>query len=542
MIQKNLLSSLGVLIALGLCPIANAQLTITSATFMIQAGAVVTVQGDINSNVSIQGPGKVLLNGTANQNINMGGNIIPNLELNNPANVTLTSNLQIGSSLVFDSGKIEVSSDTALLAYGATTYGMGANKFFETQGTGYVLQSVVKDSSVVIPVGTGSNYTPVAITTSGSSYSSATVGAQAVGVSDPNKHPRTESYLTVYWPVSTKGVTGGTTSGIGTYVNPALVVGTQSDLRGMFWNGSYWSLNGGNQVGNTAGATIGSTGQLYAMNRFLLLGNSKVFLQAAYNSGTGVMNDKLRQTATYVAGNPPTGNLLPASDPYRTPPYSTYFTQVNDVVIETAASTVFYDQANANKNVVDWVFLQLRNTATSGNTVLQTRSALLLRDGSIVDIDGVSPVYFKNLDTAAYVVTVMHRNHLPITIKPGVDSVALGLTGTMACDFTTKVSSKVLGTAGTNYYNNGTLNMMFGGNANINSNVKANGSANDVSYILGTLLGGNSAGILSGVYSSGDVNMDRNVKANGSLNDGSYIFGTILNGNLAGIASQILPN
>src|ERR1700748_1357905 len=76
-------------------------------------------------------------------------------------------------------------------------------------------------------------------------------------------------------------------------------------------------------------------------------------------------------------------------------------TEFNSVA-ETIDPTVLNDQAVAANNIVDWVFIELRNTTTPGNAVQQTRSALLQRDGDIVDIDGVSPIYFKDIDPNNY--------------------------------------------------------------------------------------------------------------------------------------------
>ena len=46
--------------------------------------------------------------------------------------------------------------------------------------------------------------------------------------------------------------------------------------------------------------------------------------------------------------------------------------------------------------IVDWVFVELRNA--SGNTVVDSRAALLQRDGDVVDVDGVSPLRFTQVD------------------------------------------------------------------------------------------------------------------------------------------------
>src|SRR4029079_5491474 len=102
------------------CNMASAQLFIDQATFTIQAGATVTVQGDVTSNTDIQGTGKLVLKGSANQNVNMGGFTIPNLEMDNAANVTLTGNLKIGTSLLFTNGKILLGANNLTLADVAT--------------------------------------------------------------------------------------------------------------------------------------------------------------------------------------------------------------------------------------------------------------------------------------------------------------------------------------------------------------------------------------------------------------------------------------
>ncbi|MBI3882701.1 MAG: hypothetical protein HY305_00330 [Sphingobacteriales bacterium] len=526
--------------------VINAQLIIDNATFVIQSNATVSVQGDITSNIDITGAGKVLLNGTANQNINTGGFAIPNLEINNAANVTLTGNAAVTTSLLFTSGKIKLGSNNITLAAGCTSSGMGTNKFLETDGTGTVKRLFTADASNVIsPVGVGSDYLPVSLTNTGSTYSTASIAVQAKGVVDPNRYPRTQSYLTAYWPIVKTGITGGTTSAVGTYVDPTKVTGTEADIKGMFWNGSAWSLTGGNQntASNTVGATINNTsGELYGMNTFVLL-NAKVFLQGAYNTGSGLMDDKLRNSAaptTYNVGVFPASNLLPLSDPYRTAPYNTIFTHVNNTTAETTTTTVLQDQAVATDNIVDWLFVELRNTATSGNTVLQTRSVLLQRDGDIVDVDGVSPVYFQNNAPGTFVITVKHRNHLPISINPTVTTQALSLSPNTSLDFTTTSTGNVLGTANTNYYNNGTKNFMYAGNANINNNVKMSGSGNDGSYILGTILSNDVTKSLND-YNVGDVNMNRITKYSGAGNDGSYILSTPLNNVTTAIKSQILP-
>src|SRR5690606_23518470 len=148
-----------------------------------------------------------------------------------------------------------------------------------------------------------------------------------------------------------------------------------------------------------------------------------------FDAATSLMTDRLRTTSgTNTPGNPAVARLIPLSDPYRTAPYSTFFAHTGNPIVETAAESVFNDQTNANDNMVDWVFVELSNKVSNTHASLtQTRAALLQRDGDIVDIDGVSPVYFKNGDVSNnYVITVKHRNHLGISSNPAT-ALSLGL-------------------------------------------------------------------------------------------------------------------
>jgi hypothetical protein len=532
----------------------KAQLTISSgAIFNIQSGAFVTVQGDVTSSADITGTGNLILKGTANQNVNMNGFVIPNLEMDNAANATLTGNTKITNSVLFTNGKILVGNNTATLAAATTATGMGTSKFFETNGTGFVRRELAGDiSGSVMPVGAGTDYLPVAITNTGSTYASASIGVQAVGTSSTNKHVRTESFLLAKWPIDKVGITGGTTNAVGTYVDPR-VVNTEADIRGIYWNGTNWSLTGGSQntVANTVGADIASnTGELYGMNKFILL-DSKVFLQGAYNAGTGLMNDLLRTNLVYVPGTAPapgTVNLLPTSDPYSNNAQynaNTNFARVANTPTETVTGTAFNDQVIPADNIVDWVFLELRNTTTPGNTVLQTRSALLQRDGDIVDIDGVSPVYFKNVDAASYTVFVKHRNHIGMAINPAVYTQALALIPNTKLNFSAPAfASNLIGTAGPNFFNNGTINMMYAGNVNGNASLRWNAPSSDKDFLLSSplILNALSATVLSNVYNAGDVNLNRGVRWNAPNSDKDYILSTPLGGLSATVRNQaIIP-
>lgn len=508
----------------------SAQLFVDNATLFIQTGATVTVQGDVTSNVDIQGPGKVLLKGSANQNVNMNGFTIPNLEIDNTANATLTGNARIGTSMLFTNGKIIQGNFNMRLADVATTSGGGAGKFFETTGTGQLLKEVSSNlTNYVMPLGIGSSYYPASITTSGT-YASAAVGTQAKNGSDPNKHPRSTDYLNLYWPITRTGVTG-TVNASGNY--NANFTGVESDLRGIFWNGTRWVLAGGaiNTATDDASAPVTTNGDLYAMNRFLLT-RLKAFLQGAFN-GTD-MNDNLR------AGT----NLIPLSDPYRSAPYNATYTHVNNPVVEVANATVFNNAALTGDNIVDWVYLELRDNSgvNPGANIIQTRAAFVQRDGDVVDIDGVSPVYFKNLDAGTtYTVAVRHRNHLGIATDPVANLQTLDEgTPASATDFTTMTDAQIFGTAAAYTTSAGKV-LLWGGNANFNTNSRFNGLNNDKDYLLSNILGGNSGSVINNTYSAGDLNMNRNARFNGLNNDKDFLLSTVLAGGSGTVRTQALP-
>lgn len=516
-----------------------AQLFINGGTFFIDVGAVVSVQGDVTSNIDITGTGKLLLNGTAAQNLNMGSHTIPNLEVNNTNNAVLTGACRIGSTMVFTNGKVWAGNYNFLLGASATVTGAGAGKFVTTNGTGFCQKEVTADfAALILPVGVGADYLPVSLTNSGSTYSSAIVGARALSSAYPTpiRPVRTESYLTAYWKVTKSGVTGGTLSGTATYVD-SRITGTEADLRAMSYNGTTWSLTGGSQNNgaNTITATLGAAStDLYAMNRFLLI-RPKTFLQGAYNSGTGLMSDLLRNgSGAYTPGTVPASNVVPTTDPYRSAPYNTTFTHVSNAVAETVTAQAFQDKNVADSNVVDWVFCELRNP---GSTVVQTRAALVLSNGAIVDIDGVSPLYFKNVDAGSYTIAVRHRNHLGISSNPA-NPVALSLTAANY-DFTT--SATLNGTPGVAYTVINAKNVMWGGNANSNTVTNYSGLNNDRIYVLNTLLGGNPIATITNTYSAGDVSMNRTVSYSGLNNDRIFILNSVIGGNALGSQTQQLP-
>ena len=522
----------------------NGQVNIVSGTQVyLHTGSSVVIKGDFTTGSNIAGPGKIILNGTAVQHCNTNGLALNNLAIDNAAGVELDADLIINNQLEFSQGKIKVNDHALIFGTAATISGQANGKFIETNGAGYVQKNIGSNlTDFQVPVGNGNAYNPLKINTTGT-FNNAFVTIQSKDIAHPSKHIRSTDYLKHYWHISQSGITG-TLNASGNYNDANSISGDENFLRGIFWNGTAWSLAGSNinTTTNEAGATIAGDGDLYAMNKFIL-SKPKMFLQGAYNVATSLMDDKLRNPGTYSPGNFPSGNLLPLNDPYRNTPLSASFTHINNPVAESIVNNVLNDQADAAKNIVDWVFLELRNNdlASPGANVVQTRTALLRRNGEIVDVDGISPVYFKNIDANNnYTLVVRHRNHIGIATDPVANLQTIDLSGNSATDFTVMNDAQLFGNNVAFAVNTGKT-LLWAGNINANNNIRYNGPANDRDYLLSTILSGNQGTILTDVYSIGDINMNRVVRYNGPANDRDYLLATPLTNNQGTIRTESLP-
>src|ERR1043165_10123419 len=127
--------------------LSYAQMVIQSgATVYLESGAKLTVQGDLTSSASIQGPGTVVMKGTRLQNITMGGNTIPNLEIDNTSNVTLSgSSTRIGTNLLFTNGKLLTGTQHLIIGITATITGANSSRFVWTDATGMLRKEITGD-------------------------------------------------------------------------------------------------------------------------------------------------------------------------------------------------------------------------------------------------------------------------------------------------------------------------------------------------------------------------------------------------------------
>lgn len=170
------------------------------------------------------------------------------------------------------------------------------------------------------------------------------------------------------------------------------------------------------------------------------------------------------------------------------------------------------------QRVVDWVVVELRNKNNPAQ-VLATRSALLRRNGTIVDDDGISDVAFEGMPSDNYYVAVRHRNHLGVMTAAAIP---LSATATLK-DLTNGSVALAGGTASTELI--GTTRCLWPGDANFNGAVSYTGVANDRDPVLVRIGSAVPTAVYTG-YALEDLNMDGSVKYTGAANDRDLILPT----------------
>lgn len=126
-----------------------------------------------------------------------------------------------------------------------------------------------------------------------------------------------------------------------------------------------------------------------------------------------------------VAMNASLNSILPATQPYNTPPFN--YTGTENV------------PSIPSPNIVDWVLVELRKPATgqgsdaSSGTIIGRKAGFLLNTGVVVDLDGATPIAFDISKQGASFITIRHRNHLGVMSN----LVPSDTIGTFANDFST---------------------------------------------------------------------------------------------------------
>jgi hypothetical protein len=172
--------------------------------------------------------------------------------------------------------------------------------------------------------------------------------------------------------------------------------------------------------------------------------NLKTFLQGPFY--LNAMNTTLNSS-----------DYIPLSQPYNQPPW-------NYNGSESVPSGYF----KTHSNIVDWVLIEFR-TGTNASTIIDRKVSFLKDNGTIVNIDGTSSLYF-NIPKGDYYIVIYHRNHVPIMTS---NSTSLDYVSVLY-DFTSSQSKaygiNAMANLGIGYFG------MFAGDANGNGQVQNNDS------------------------------------------------------------------
>lgn len=126
----------------------------------------------------------------------------------------------------------------------------------------------------------------------------------------------------------------------------------------------------------------------------------RVYLQGAHASGNVDGSPNGMRTDLRTMG------LLPLTQPYAD-------RRFDGTAMDYDGSESVLQSVLDTQQVVDWVVVGLRNR-TSDRADVYRRAGLLMWDGSVRDLDGVSVLRMPSVPAGDYYVAVYHRNHLPV--------------------------------------------------------------------------------------------------------------------------------
>ena len=241
--------------------------------------------------------------------------------------------------------------------------------------------------------------------------------------------------------------------------------------------------------------------------------NIKVFLQGPLlnPANPGLMNDILR-----------TDGKLPMSSPYSD------LASINASVLNDGGTS---GTGLVSDDIVDWIWIEIRDSLDNGN-VINSRSALIQRDGDVVALDGISEFIIPAM-TNSYYVVVKHRNHLGV-----MTSSPLALSVTPSNINFTSNTTPTFGSNAQVQLLSGSM-ALWAGDSNGMGEVRYSGSNNDSNLIKDYVLadpanGFNSVTFPSSGYLLEDTNLNGFAKFSGSGNDSNYIKDNVLNHPLNG--------
>ena len=413
----------------------NAQLYNNGATITVQNNAYITVMGELQNNTgTITNDGKIevqgsftnnatynstaaedslIFKGTGNSIFKSGGATINYLTLNKTAAadfVTLNGNALIGKKLDFLSGSF-TTDPIANPAYkvispitAAYTFAAGTEIIGSVQRTGWAngAANVFNQTHMLVTTNAGTAPTDVTVT----------MIPQTAG-GDPTQ---TEREVKRKYTFAQTGGSAFTADIRYAYQISELNTNTEANL-------VPWKLVSGEWNGLTTGATrdvVTHYVNYTAIPAADLLQEWKLAdPNYTFNVNAnlrGAWNGTVMTTAMNTAG------IIPLAQPYNVTPFS--YTGTENVAAIPA-------------NVVDWVLIEERKPSTGlpqdalSTSIIGRKAGFILNDGTVVDLDGTTPINFDITKQGSGFITVRHRNHLGVLST----SIPSNAAGTFTNDF-----------------------------------------------------------------------------------------------------------
>ena len=231
----------------------NGNLTIgTNATYA-SATFASTVKGNvIHNGLASTGTGALTLGGSSAQTISGTGTFAA-LTLSNSGNISLTSNVSVAGVLDLNSQILNVGANTLTLGTAATISNAGATAYFKVDGTA---GKVIKQGSgaltaFLVPMGIGSSYLPVTLTTG------ATTNVTNQPLSGAHSPATSGTQIGEYWKItSSAATTVAPTFGFPDAITPASNIGS-------YYRSSAWTTTSTNPTGSSSPYSIAFSALTY---------------------------------------------------------------------------------------------------------------------------------------------------------------------------------------------------------------------------------------------------------------------------------------
>jgi len=485
----------------------HAQIINNGSTIYIQAGTTVFSTNDIqnnsgtlNNNGTLQVQGSftnsatynsstsddsLILSGNSNVTLNGGSSTLNYLWINKSSannTVTLAGNTLLGTKLIYDEGIFT----TDPIAHPSYVFSAPTSAVFQFAAgkeiTGNVKRTSWSNGSAIV-----FNQPNMLVTTNGG-VSPTDLTVTMIPQSGGGDPSQSEREVKRKFQFSQTGGSGFTTDVRFPYLDAELNTNTESNLVpwqlvSNEWNGRLIPVSRDGSLNYVSTTGINSTD---LANEWKLADPRYTFnVMAALR---GPWNGSNMNTGLNSAG------IIPLNQPYNVTPFNYSGT-------ESVGSI-------PNANVVDWILVELRKPSSGlasdamAATIIGRKAGFLLNDGSITDLDGVTPIAFDITKQGASFVVVRHRNHLGVLSN----SIPSNSAGTFANDFTALANSYKAPGASSNpvvLLAGGTKYGLWAGDANKNGVV----NVTDINVIKIAVAGSATGYLLTDANLSNSINV-----------------------------------